>query len=179
MHLRWSQISGMPVIDDQTQEIVAFLRDPLIDADSGRVLGFYVLAGSGILLLSTADILSIGTKVHIGSREKLSPPEELVRLQSILDDPRSFLGQTIRNRETGRTLGKCVDLQFDTHHFSIEWLFPRKFLFFRKPIPASEILEVTVDAIWIKNPLRPGEERVDEKAKTAAGLLVAPEPLSS
>ncbi len=178
MHVRWSDVATLPVIDDQAQEIVAFLSDPLIDADSGRILGFYVVSGSGLLLLSTADILSIGTKVHIRSVEKLSPPDELIRLKTTIDDDRFFLGQKIRNRETGCTLGTCADVQFETHHFSIEWLFPRRFFFFRNPVPVGDILEVTNDAIWVKSQIRSGKERVNEKLKESASLLV-PESVPS
>ena len=150
----------MPVLDDQTQETVAFLRDPLLDADCGRILGFHVASPAGMLFLSAADILSIGTKVHVRSAVKLSPPDELVRLRTALDDERYFLGQTIRNRETGRALGTCGDLQFETNHFAVEWLFPRRWFFFGQPVPASDILEVTKDAVWVKDPVRPVQERI-------------------
>lgn len=158
------------MIDDQTQENVAMLAHPLIDPDSGRILGFFVQGVSGIAagssFLSALDIVSIGTKVHIRSADKLSPPDEIVRLQKNLQDHRSFLGQRIRIRSTGRTIGTCSDIQFDTGRFVVEWMFPTRFFFFSiRPIAASEIIEVTEEAIWIQDPLRLRKEKVAEVLK--------------
>ncbi len=157
---------GMPVIDDETQENVAMLTHLLIEPDSGRILGFFVQGLSGIaagsLFLSALDVVSIGTKVHIRSADKLSPPEEIIRLQATLQDPRSFLGQRIRIRSSGRTIGTCSDVQFDTGRFVVEWMFPRRFFFSVRPIAVSEIVDVTEEAIWIQDPLRLRKEKVTE-----------------
>ncbi len=157
---------GMSVIDDETQENVAMLTHPLIDPDSGRILGFFVQGFSGIatgvFFLSTLDVVSIGTKVHVRSADKLSPPEEIVRLQKNLQDPRSFLGQHIRIRSSGRTIGRCSDVQFDTGRFVVEWMFPKRLFFSVRPIAVSEIIEVTEEAIWIQDPLRLRKEKASE-----------------
>ncbi len=161
----------MSVVDDQTQEIVGFLTDPLIDPDTGRILGFFVAVvgewSEGRHFLSVSDIAAWGTKIHVRSAHKLSPADELIRLRKHLDDMRTFLGQAIRIRGSGRTLGKCADIQFDTRQFGVEWLFPKGWFFFRPPVSSSEILEVTEGAIWIQDSLRPVQERAEEKKEVA------------
>ncbi len=175
MHVRWSQVRGMPVLDDETQEIVGFLTDPLINPDTGRILGFFVASPRGSAFLSVPDICSWGTKVHVRCAEKLSPPEELIRMRSHFDDPRSFLGQPLRVRGSNRTLGKCGDLQFDTRHFAVEWLFPRGLLFYRQPVAAADIVEVTEEAIWIEDPLKAVKEKAEPKIVADTPTILMPE----
>ncbi len=157
MHLRSSQIRGIPIVDDGTQQIVGFLNTPLIDPDSGRILGFFVLAafmGSGELFLQCSDIVAWGTRVHVRSEDCLSPPGELIRLKSVLGNSRPVIGQPIRIKDTKRNLGICSDVQFSTRHFITEWIFPRKFFIARQPIPMADVLEVTPEAVWVRDPLR-------------------------
>lgn len=157
MHIRQSFSRGMQVVDDSTQQTVGILDEPLIDPDNGRITGFFVLPmflGESRLFLQSADIASWGTRVHVLSEDRLGPPEDFVRLSARLQDPRAFLGQTIRVSGTGRTLGVLDDVQFNTRHFMVEWLFPRRWFFVRQPLPASDIVEVTEEAIWVKNPLK-------------------------
>jgi hypothetical protein len=181
MHVRSSSASGMPVVDDETLEVVGFLREPLIHPDNGRIEGFFVtpapssLSGEE-LFLPALDIIGWGTKVHIRSIDRLSPPGELIRLQPLMTDNRRFLGQNIKIKGTKKLLGVCADVQFDTRHFVVEWLFPRKFLLQQQPLPASDIAEVTKQAIWMRDPLAPAKE---EKIDSAASGLVLPEVLSS
>ncbi len=178
MHVRWSSVRSMPICDDDMQMIVAFLHSPLVDADTGRIQGFFVTApafGSQMQFLPVMDITAWGTKVHIRTADVLSPPEELIRLQKYFDDPRPFMGQLIRIRESGRKLGRCSDIQFDTRHFIIEWLFPRGLLFYRQPVAAREISEVTADAIWIDDPLRRVKDKVMEEPVKTETVITLPD----
>ncbi len=166
MHMRASQAQGTQVIDDSTQQALGIIDDPLIDPDTGRIVGFFVLPvmmGEGELLLQTSDILSWGTRVHVLSQDRLGPPEDFVRLKKRLEDPRAFLGQTIRTQEAKKSLGMLDDVQFNTRNFAVEWLFPRKLFFIRQPIPVTEVLEVTEEAIWVRDPIRPVKEPLLKK----------------
>lgn len=174
MHLRSSQIRGIPIMDDGTQQVAGLLRYPLIDPDTGRILGFFVLSAfaGGDVFLQSSDIVSWGTRVHVRSADCFSPPEELIRLKAALEDPRSVIGQTIRTKDTNKNLGICGDIQFNTRHFIAEWIFPRKFLIVRQPLPMSDILEVTPEAIWVREPLRPIRTEETKETKPVSGILV-------
>lgn len=162
MHVRASSVAGMPIVDDARQEMLGILGKPLIHPDSGKIEGFFVHPhGTGMVpaFLSASDIVAWGTQVHVREGDRIAPVADIVRLQPMLADPRTFLGEPIRVTETKRSLGRCVDVQFDTRRFVVEWLFPRRWYFMWDPVPASEILEVTSEAIWVREPLRalPGE----------------------
>jgi uncharacterized protein YrrD len=181
MHVRALHIRGMHVVDDSTQFVVALLDSPLIHPDTGEIVGFFVLPVHGFvtgpLFLSTLDIIQWGTVIHIRSEDVLAPPSELVRLQEHLLDRRTFLGQLIRVRPGGRTLGRCSDVQFDTDSYKVEWLFPRRWLLRIDPIPSSEVIEVTSKAIWIRPPIRTVADRTsvtDEQVKHAVHIDPAP-----
>jgi len=178
----------MPVVNDETQETLGFLREPLIHPDTGRIEGFFVtpafplMDGGKELFLSAPDVLGWGTKVHVRSSDRLSPPGELIRLQALLSDQRRFLGQPVLIHGTKRRLGACSDVQFDTRHFTVEWLFPRRLFFLRQPIPASEIVEVTPRGIWVRDPLLPVREETVIREEKERGIVlpdVVPVPQGS
>lgn len=179
MHIRSSVARGTPIVDDSTQEMMGVLELPLIDPDTGKILGFFVTSSrmfQKTLFLAAADIIGWGTRVHVRSSDHVSPPEDLIRLQSAFSDQRPFLGQKIRTRRGRRSLGRCFDVQFNTRHFVLEWLFPKKFFILRSPIPASDILEVTTDAIWVRDPLYPASSRTSEMPEIDVSGVAATQP---
>ena len=159
MQVRWLSVRGMPIIEDEAHSTVGLLLDVLIEADTGVILGFFVGSLQSFtaepLFLSTLDIVSWGTKIHVRNISRLAPASEFIRLQKYLEDSRSFIGQKMYIEQTKKCLGKCIDVQFDTRHFHIQWLFPRRLFFFLgQPVAASEIVEVTEKGIWIADPLK-------------------------
>lgn len=154
------------MIDDGSQQVIGFLDAPLIDPDTGRILGFFVQSVlGGDLFLQSVDIAAWGTRIHVKDEDRLSPPHELIRLKSVLEEPRTFLGQAIRTKDTNRTIGICADVQFNTRHFMVEWLFPRKFFLAKQPLPVTEVLEVTPEGIWVKDPFRAAKEKTGAEEK--------------
>ena len=177
MHLLRSHALGTEVIDELDHQIHGVIGDPLIDPDRGKIVAFFVKTPSSPepLLLQTQDILSWGKRVHIREPESMGPVDDMLRLQPFLQDDRPLISQRIRTK-SGVTLGKCRDIQFNTEHFEVEWLFPRKFLKKALPLPASDILEITKEAIIVKDQT-PREEKVsveEGEAATAIDSVIAP-----
>jgi len=153
----------MAVVEEENGEFVGALGDPLIHPDTGFIEGFSVWV-SGILrseevFCSGQDILRWGMVVTVRHRGVLGPVADCVRLQPLLEDPRTVLRQRIRT-ENGKERGKCADIQFDTEALRVTWLFPRKFLKWGIAIPLSEVLEVREDAIIVRDPPAMQEEPV-------------------
>lgn len=168
MHVRLSMVLGTYVVEDQADTVLGRLSDIVLNPDTGVVVGFFV-RGPGLfsspLFLSVMDIVAWGTVVHVRDEHRLCPPEDLVRLRSILADPRKVLSQRMETKKHVY-LGVCQDIQFDTRQFVMEWLFPRKWLFFTGiPVAASDILEVTPKAIIIREKTSAVPEK--EKAEPA------------
>ncbi|MDD4318888.1 MAG: PRC-barrel domain-containing protein [Candidatus Peribacteraceae bacterium] len=166
MRIRFSTARDLPVVDEDLAVQHGSVADMLVHPDTGKVEGFFVrIPGffrSEQLFLSSSDIMHWGLRVVIRGPEALGPVEDRVRLQSLLEDGRVLLGQPILT-DTGRALGRCADLQFDTVHFMVEWLWPRKLWRWGDPIPLSQVIEVRKDAILVRDPSVPVPEKEDVK----------------
>lgn len=153
------------------QGIVA---DLLLDPDRGKLVALLVHspASSALLALQIADILSWGKRIHIQDAERLWLPREIIRLAPFLEGKRRIIGQRIQT-QSGVLLGKCVDIQFDAEHFTLEWIFPRRFLRKGIPLPASDILEITEQAIIVKDQT-PKEEKIPAAAEEVPETKLEP-----
>ncbi len=170
MHVRASACRGLPICEHDNQECLATVFQPVFQPDTGHVEGFSVrvpgFARSRLEFLSSDDIGHWGLVIRIRHRDIISPLEERLRLREIVGSGRSILGQPIVT-EQGRVLGRCADLQFETHFFQLEWLFPRRFWRWGLPIPARDIVEVRPDAVVV----RERQAGVAEASVPAVGQL--------
>lgn len=158
----------MPVLSEDTEEVLGTIDGILIDPDTGKVEGFFVrvphFLTSKTLFLSGSDIARFGRRITVRHAHVLAPPEEFLRVAPLLADRRTVLGQRVRT-ESGRSLGRCRDVQFDTTFLTLSWVFPRRFLRSLRPISVKEIVEVRPKAIIIRDPPAPAVERVMEAAQ--------------
>lgn len=165
---------GLPVSAEDTGDTLGELGGIAIHPDTGKVEGFYVTLPVGFfsteaLFLSSSDILHWGTQVTVRKRSVLSPPEDFLRLQALFEDERSFLEQKIKT-ESGKYIGRCMDVQFDTDHFVVEWIFPRRLFQWGIALPVSEIVEVKTEAIIVRDPT-PAPETVETAKQESAPLI--------
>lgn len=172
MHLRFSTCVGVAVLDEATDEPLALISGVLVHPDTGKIEGFFVRTPGMFrgqeLFLASQDIAHWGMHVRVRHADALSPLEDRIRLTTLLEDGRTVLGQTIVN-ESGVRLGTCADIQFDTTHFMLEWLFPKLLWRWKPPVPASAIVEVRAQQIVVrdakvKEPSRPMKvlKKIDE-----------------
>ena len=170
MRTRFSTALGLPVIDDDTGEPLGALNGILLNPDTGKVEGFFIkipgFLSSTMLFLSSFDVLHWGMRVAIRGMEVLSPLEDHIRLQTMADEGRYFLGQRIVT-DTGRYLGVCKDVQFDTDQFMVEWFWPKKFWKWQSPLPLTQIQEVRKEAIIVRDP----SIRLAEKTSIKTSLI--------
>lgn len=154
MHIRFSTVIGLPVIEDAGDEEIALISGILLNPDLGKVEGFFVRVSGFLhsqeLFLPVADIAHWGNKVRVQDAGALSPLEEFVRLKSLHEEGRPVLHQRIVT-EGGMHLGVCRDVQFDTISFYLEWIFPRRWWRWRVPLPASSIVVVRSDAVVVRD----------------------------
>ncbi len=169
MHVRFSTALGLPVCEEGSHLPLGHIAHIVIHPDTGRIEGFFVgrggFFGGSMLFLPTMDILRWSLRVVVSSADVLCDPADVVRLEPLFAAPRPILGQRIVT-VGGKPMGKCRDVQFDTTHFLLEWLFPKSLWTWGVPVPASHIAEVREDAIVIR------DTKADVKEK--AGALPTP-----
>lgn len=155
MHLRFSSAIGIPVVEEGAEEAVSFVAGILLHPDTGKVEGFITRQRRWMpeedLFLSSQDILHWGLVVRIRSIDVLSPLEDRIRLAALMEDGRTILDMPVVT-DRGVRLGACRDVQFDTVHFQLEWLFPKTWFRWGVPVPASAIVEVRPDAVVVRDP---------------------------
>lgn len=165
MHVRFTSSVGLPVTAEDAHEVLGTIAGIVVQPDTGAIEGCTVRTpgffASGTLFLSTEDILHWGLRITVRHADVLGPAEDRVRLQSLLREERPVLGQAMRT-ESGQSLGRCSDLQFNTRDFRLEWLFPRRLLRWGPPVPVSRIVEVRTDAIIVRDTVLPAEESEEE-----------------
>ncbi len=110
--IRFSDISGHPVLDTSTATTVGKVAAPIVDPVERKVVGFRVKKskGPGDVVLWSA-LTGLGPDaLTVDSAEKLTdPPAELkTRSESKLD----VLGRDVLT-DHGHALGKVKDLEFD------------------------------------------------------------------
>ncbi len=174
MHVRFTTLVGMSVTDDRMEEDIGRICGILIHPDTAVIEGFFVSTSVFLqkceLFLSTADIVHLGSRVRIRDADRLAPLEDLVRLSALQADSRTVLHQKIVT-QSGVKLGMCADVQLETKTFRIEWLFPKKWFRWRRPVAAASIVEVKTDAIVVRDPVIPLQ------VTEAEAVLQALEPL--
>ena len=174
MQVRFTTAQGLPVVDDEMTEQFGSISGILIHPDTARVEGFFVhipgFLRSFELFLSSMDILRWGLRVVVRDAQVLAPVEELIRLAPLLEEGRVLLGRPIVTK-SGKKLGVCRDVQFDTQFFMMEWIWPRRWLRWRTPLPASQILEVTREAIIVKD-----EEATRKEEVPVEAIILPPVP---
>lgn len=163
MHLRFSRAIGTPVVDDELHHVLGTLSGIFIHPDTGNIEGFFVhvrgFLSSRQLFLMSPDILRWGERITVAHADALAPFDDHIRLAALDSEGRSILGQLIRT-ETGRTLGHCRDVQFNTASLQVEWMFPKTLWSWGVPIALSQIIEVRRDAIIVREPSTPAKESV-------------------
>jgi len=156
----------MPIVEQGSEGELGTLTGVLINPDNGKMEGFFMgisgFLSAKELFFSSLDVIRWGNRITISSRDVLSPVEERIRLQALLKDSRTVLRQRIKT-ESGTSIGRCMDIQFDTESMRVEWIFPKKFWKWGTALPISEVVVIRKDAIIIRDPHAPVAEKSKEK----------------
>lgn len=169
MHIRFNTCIGTPVLEEGGDATLGTISGILIHPDTGKIEGFLVRVLGTDVFCGSSDIVRWGTRVYLRDASVLAPLEDRIRLQSLLQDPRTVLGQKIRT-ESGVRLGRCKDIQFNTDLMHIEWIFPRKFFRWGIALPVSEILEITPSAIIVGDPMKQDRVKSSKKQEVVSAL---------
>jgi len=178
MHIRLSSCLGMPIRAEDTEEMIGTVRGILLHPDRGTVEGFFVrvpgLFYSSSLFLSAFDIAHFGRTIIVRDHDRVAPAADFIRVQPLLSDPRTVLGQRIRT-ESGLFLGHCRDIQFETGSMRFTWLFLKKWFRWCEPIAVSEIVEVRPEAVIVRDPPALVKERTKGEAEMVPVVPLLPE----
>ncbi|TSC79384.1 MAG: hypothetical protein G01um101425_664 [Candidatus Peregrinibacteria bacterium Gr01-1014_25] len=152
MHVRFSRCLGMPVGEERERRALGALSGIVIHPDTGVVEGFFVrpVHGGGAQFLPVADIVHWGARVTVRSEDALCSLSDIVRLQRLVESGRTIIGQRMVT-DDGALLGRCRDVQFSTHLFQVQWLYPKRWLRWKTPVAITDVIEVRPEAVLVRS----------------------------
>lgn len=112
-----SQLVGEPIITFDGAETLGVIRDPIIDPENGKLVGYFFAHGTFHLkhdIISVHDIVGYDQNRVIVQRENIAiESSEEPKLTKILAKKVPVLGAKVMT-ETGKYLGVANDLLLDT-----------------------------------------------------------------
>lgn len=121
MFIEAKKLIGLPVAAFDTQSKIGEIRELIIDPENGHLMGFLVQAKSASWrifsagkILSEVDIREWDPNGIVTAKEEnLVEPEEIVRINDILNKKISIIGMGAKT-ESGKSLGNVENLLIDT-----------------------------------------------------------------
>ncbi|MFH0820155.1 MAG: PRC-barrel domain-containing protein [Candidatus Peregrinibacteria bacterium] len=167
----YQQILGTPVLHFEQGNVLGTVKDVIIHPDTGKLEALWVKpkgALTGYAVLQTQDIVEWKKNIYAKGEESLAEAGEIIKIAEILSDGRQILGNRVRT-ESGESLGRVKDVDFDTEHFYLRQLYTQKSLLGlwahdNRILSYDLIVEVLPGYILVK-------DRTEKTEKVKASLL--------
>ncbi|MBI2463507.1 PRC-barrel domain-containing protein [Candidatus Peregrinibacteria bacterium] len=143
-----SEFIEKPIIARDDTKALARVQSIIIDHENGKILGVH--AGKNVIAFQ--DILTWKPKIEIMNGSVQMLPEDIVRIQKVLDSGIKIMGNTVKT-EKNQYIGKVVDCIIDIQKGILSSLYVAKnailFPYDKRIIPATQIVEIRKDAIIV------------------------------
>jgi sporulation protein YlmC with PRC-barrel domain len=172
MLLLASQLNNLPILSIRVGGRIGKVLQPIINPNNLHIDGFYVQPSNRkerliVLDMNIRDFSGKG--IIVDDHTSLSEPEELVRLQSIIEIDYSLIGKAVLVNK--RKVGKVRDFSIDTSSLFVQKMYVQPPLW--KNVAVNElifdcknIVEVTDKYIAFRGP----EVRVKDKKFSTSAL---------
>ncbi len=158
MILTYKDIVGSPVMLFDEGNMVAIVKDVIINPNNGKLEALWVKAltdeviGDGIL--RTQDIVEWKNNLYIKDAHVISEPGDVLAIDEILDQNILFIGNNVQN-EIGESLGSVYGAEFDTKSLYLKAIYTAQailfFKFNKRIFSYDSIINVTEDLIVVKD----------------------------
>jgi len=159
-----SKIIGTHVLSHAHGEVLAIVEDVIIHPDTGKVEGFWVKPLTlpfRHAVLPWEGVVAWKRHLYIRDEQAMAEPDEIIRISEILARKTYYMGNRVRT-ESGKSLGKVFDLDFDESKMLLRYLFVRKsFLLFSMAaqfVHYDSIVQVLPDRIIVRDEERTVKE---------------------
>ena len=108
--------------------LLAVVRDVIIDTDTGKIEGFWVKPLTVPLnnaVIQTSDIIEWKQKIYIKNDSVIGESEDIIRISDILARDILVIGNKVENIN-GEYLGDVYSLDFDSDKFVIRQIYTEK-----------------------------------------------------
>jgi len=163
----------IPVMSLRTLGVVATAERPIINPNNLKIEGWYCQDqfSKNTLILLSKDIRDIVPQgLAIDDYDSLSEPEELVRLQEILEIGFELIGKLVIT-DRKRKVGKVTDYAVDANSFTVQKLYVSQPVYKnltggQLSIGRTQIVEITNRHVVVKDV----EEKIGATAPAMSGI---------
>lgn len=171
MEYAYSKIVGLPVFEAENMRPKFLIEDIIIDNETGKIVAF-LADGKRNLVITPHDILAIKHGVWIKDASDLGTVDDILRVSKIVEDFGGFLNKKVIT-ESGKVLGKVVDMYFDSQITQLTKLYVAKNIlgfiqYDSRILPMKNVIEAGKDAIIVKDD--DAKEKVGGKIRVEAGV---------
>lgn len=157
MEKYYRQTVGLPVVS-HAGEVLTAVRDVILDAEKGKIAGFWVTAGKN-KVIAPIDILRWDDIMEIGDFHDIIDAHEVTAIEKALEKNLRIFRQKVFTK-SGDYVGKVLDFGMNNQYFELTCLVVAKgflgLIFWdKKIISARDILEVKKDGIIVKDLVTP------------------------
>jgi len=152
----YSEIIGTHIKEENSAEVLALLRDLIIDPDTGKVEALWVKPLTLPLsnaIIQIQDILDWKKHVYIKGDQVMADPADIIRIVDILSKNRLILGNRVVGAN-GKDYGRVYNVDFDSKSYYLKNISCQKSLlglfgYESRLFPYERILEVLEDRILV------------------------------
>ena len=122
MRRLYSEIIGSQFKDTHTGEVLALLKDLIIDPETGKVEAFWVKPMTVPLsnaIIQVQDVLDWKKHIYVKGEQVIADPADVIRITDILEKKRLFMGNSVRG-EAGDQFGRVYNLDFDSKTYYLK-----------------------------------------------------------
>ena len=172
-------IIGTHVHQHDDGNILAVVRDVIIDPSNGKIEGLWVKPLTVPLsdaVIKTSDIIEWKKKIYIKDDSVIGESEDLIRISDILAMGTLVIGNRVESQE-GEYLGDVYSLDFDSEKLKLRQIYTEKkilgFIRYQKRIFSfNSIIEIKKSVIVVDN-------KTTEKEKVIEPVLIKDSPASA
>lgn len=154
----YKNIIGIPVINFEEGAPLAFIKDVIIDSDTGKIEAFWVKPLTVPMLnavIQSHDIVEWKKNIYIKNDSVIADPADIIKISDIIMKETYIIDNRVQN-QAGRYYGKVNNITFDTENFYLKQIHTQKSLlgiinYERYIFSFDNIIEVTPYAIIIKD----------------------------
>lgn len=171
MFIEARKLIGLPLAAMETQSKIGEIREVLIEPENGKLLGFLVQQGatgwrifSPLKALAVVDVKAWDPHGLVTqSLENLVEPQEIVRIQEVLDKKIKLLGLPAKT-ESGKNLGKVEDFLIDSVTETVVKIYLQDLLGNSRIFAWEKIIKIDQAVILADETLEPPKEAVGAPA---------------
>lgn len=154
----FSQIIGTPILSHEDGDLLALVKDIIINPDTGKIEAFWVKSLTLPIenaVIKSDSIIEWKKNIYIHNEREIADASDIIRLSEVLSRNTFFIDNRAQN-EDGGNLGDVYDLDFDSVKLYLRNIYTQKsfFLFWKyekRVFSWNDIVRVMPEYILVKD----------------------------